>query len=38
MAVWRWIVAPDYEGDTMEDGFEPIQTMDNSQGAPGAER
>ena len=25
MAVWRWIVAPDYDGDTLDDGFQLIQ-------------
>lgn len=25
MAVWRWIIAPDYEGNTLDDGFQLIQ-------------
>jgi hypothetical protein len=37
MAVWRWIVSPDYDGDTLDDGFELIEPSTN-QNTAAAER
>jgi hypothetical protein len=30
MTVWRWIVAPDTEGTTLDDGFELVQDTEHS--------
>ena len=38
MAVWRWIVAPDYEGTTLDDGFEIIDAAENSCEYPTTEQ
>ena len=37
MAVWRWIVSPDWEGDTLDSGFSLVQP-DSDQNTPTAER
>ena len=38
MAVWRWIVSPDYDGDTLDDGFELVEPSINQDNTPAAER
>ena len=38
MAVWRWIASPDWDGDTLDDGFELVGPSTNQDTTPAAER
>ena len=38
MAVWRWIVAPDWDGDTLDSGFNLVRPSASQDTTPVAER